>query len=351
MQTRAERGKISGAQLTCILVVSRVAVTLTYYKSIITGRVAADTLLSLFIAYGLTLLFAMPAYLCIKNNKNPLKIKAVAMLYSLLFSYYAAVNISRFAYFSSSTVQGENPMLFVILLITAAACYCAVLGIEGTGRFSALCLAILLGVILLSVLSNIKNIELINYFPSFQNSKADVLKNSLLYASNSVEAVIVAALDGRVNGKIKKPLFAGITVSYLLIFIFMLACVGVLGNAASLYAYPGYTLFQMASLGAFSRFDAVHTAFWVFSLFLKTSVFIGCAALLIKRFSHTSKCLFFSALSSLAAIGVNRLTLGSSLTENGCEISMTLCTVFVIAIPLLSLIFNRKKEGEYEKNS
>ena len=346
----AKRGKISAFQLFCILTVSRVSVSLTYLKNISKGEFAADTLLSLFIAFFLTLVFALPSYYCSIKRKNPLETGLFGVVYSILFAYYAAANISRFAYFSLSRGQQEGSSVFVILLVSIAACCCAVLGIEGIGRFSLFCAGALFVVLCIGVLANINSFDIINLYPLQKNSKQVVFENALLYASNSVEPLIVLALDKRINANKAKPLFWGITVSYALISVVIFVCLGVFGFAASLYPYPVYNLYRTAVLGNGARLDVIHTAFWAFSLFMKSSLFIYCSSVQIKRFSHGAKCLVLSAFAGVAAAVLNYATLFTSLTEKGEEISIALCAVFVLFIPILSLIAARKKGVEAREN-
>ena len=336
---------ISGYQLFYILLVSRVVVTLTYFKSISAGNLSTDMLISFGIAYLLSLVFALPAYYCAVKYKNPLENKWVSLLYMLLFIYLAAANISRFAYFASSGVYPESSMTFVIILITAAVCYSAVLGIESLGRFSLFCGAVLFFVAAVVILANLKNINPVNYYPVFKNSRREIYENSLVFASNSLEPAVFLSLCTRVNGKKAKPLFFGITASYLLIFLIMFTCIGVMGGAGELYAFPVFTLFQLASVGTFSRLDMIHTAFWVFSLFLKSSVFIYCASVSVKRFRHSVKCAVLSVVSGAGAIVINQLTLKTNLTDKSIIISAAICFVFVVLIPIMFLIFGKKNKG------
>ena len=117
MKNKPKRGQISSYQLFSIFVVSRVVVTLTYFISISLGELSADILISFGLGYLISLVLALPAYFAVVKKKNPLKSIPVSILYTLLFMYLAAVNISRFAYFSSSKIQPESSMVFVIILI------------------------------------------------------------------------------------------------------------------------------------------------------------------------------------------------------------------------------------------
>lgn len=343
MINKAKRGKISPVQLFFILLVSRLVVTLTYVQTVSVGRFSSDLLLSIAFAFLFTMLLSMPVYLCIIKNKNPLSVKWIAVLYALYFVYSAAVNISRFSYFASSRLNPESSMVFFIIIIAAAACYAAAMGIESLGRFGVFCGAVLVIAVLVVAVFNIHNIDVINFYPVFGNSRSEIFENSAVFTANSIEPALLLMLSGRVNGKKAKPLFFGIAAAFATIFLLIFLCIGVMGSAASLQAYPIFTLFQMASIGSFSRLDMFHTAFWVFALFLKCSVLIYAASSAVTKFTHRTKCIAVALITGAAAVIMTEV-IGTGMAAFTKILSIATFILFVVAVPFIYLFIGKKKE-------
>lgn len=341
----AKRGKIPPYQLFCILFVSRLVVTLTYIQSIINGKLAADLLISIVASYLASIIMSMPVIFCIKKYKNPLKNKWISPAFGLYFIYLASLSISRFSYFASSRLHPQSNAVFFIVLILIAVCYAVSMGIEGLGRFSVFNAALLIFAIIIAVAFNIKNFSAINFFPSYLNSHSIITSNVFILSANTVEPAVLLALSDRVNGKAEKTYFAALSTSYLTIFVLMGLCVGVMGASASLQSFPIFTLFQMAYLGGMSRLDIVHTAFWIFGVFLKCSVLLYCASIMFEKYSHKTKSVAVSGLSVIVCLLMTGYV-GTMMTGLSKTVNMVLALIFCIIIPIISLIFIKKQKGE-----
>lgn len=343
MTNNAKRGKISPVQLFFILLVSRIVVTLTNVREVSVGKLSSDLLISIVLAYLFTMLLSMPAYICISKNKNPFSVKWIALLYAAYFIYSASVNISRFSYFAASMLNPESSMIFFIVIISAAVCYAAVMGIESIARFGVFCGAVLVAAVLVVAVFNINNIDMINYYPVFSNTRLEIFKNSAVFTANSIEPALLLALSGRVNGKQAKPLFFAVTASFSTIFLLIFLCMGVMGSAASLQAFPVFTLFQMASIGTFSRLDMFHTAFWIFALFFKCSVLVYASSIAVNKYSHKSKCIAVALIIALATIIAAQVA-GNQTAPLIKLISAAGFILFVIVIPIIYLFAGKRKE-------
>lgn len=342
---KAKRGKIPPYNLFFILFVSRIVVALTYIQTVSVGKIATDVLISIAVAGIGGIFAALPAYYCSVKNKNPLDSKIISYFYSAYFIYYAAVNISRFSYFASSRLNPESSIMFFIVIFAVATSYAAILGVEGLGRFSVICGVIMFIAILSVIIFNIKNVKEINYYPIIKNTTKDIWTNIAMFITNSVEGSVFVCISRYVNGKSAKPFFWGIGLAYIVIFVLIFICIGVLGNSATLQSYPIFTLFQMAEFGDFSRMDMIHTAFWITAVFLKCSVLTYCAASCTKKFSHKAKCLVICGLTIALSVFLIKV-FGTDMFKFTKYISFFGCLIFCFGIPLLSLIFKKKKKGD-----
>ncbi len=336
---------IAPYQLFFIFLISRAVVALTFYQSILFNGISPDSLISSALALFVNLLFCVPACLCVKYNKNPLDTKAGRILYLIYFIYFAGVNISRFAFFAcDKTTHGDSPLFFAVL-ITAAACYGAYLKIEALARFSLMCAVLSISVLIAIVLLNIKNFQIMNFMPFFVGTKAETLKNSLIFSSNSIEPALFLVLQKKCDKANAKPLFLGIIASYLAIFIMLLFCIGVLGSAAPLFAFPVYTLFQMTAFKSFSRLDIVYTAFGFFALFSKCAVIIYSAGECIKRVNKKGEIIFLFISSLTASILIYRRFF-SEITSGARWFYLIITAVFLVIVPICFLMFSRRSENE-----
>ena len=343
----AKRGVISNYQLFFIFLVSRAVVALTFYQAILIGGVSPDSLISSFIALFLNLLLCVPSFLCVKYSKNPLKTKFGRALYLLYFVFYASINISRYAFFAcDKTLHSQSPLLFIIVM-AAAASYASYLGIEALGRFSVLCAVTSIGVLIIIIFLNFKNFRPINFMPFFDNGKKDILLNSLIFSSNSIEGALYLKLSDRCSEKSAKPLFFGIIASYAAIALMILFCVGVLGKAAKLFSFPIYTLFQMTAFKSFSRLDIIYSAFGFFALFSKCSLLIYCAKEVFPCVKNGAKPALLTALCTLSSLLIYR-SFYSEIANRARWFYAALCFIFLVLIPCLYLLSGKRKKDEFE---
>ena len=320
----------------------RVTASLGEISSLARGVPASDMLLSLLLGGGLTVLFSVPLAVCIKKEKVPSVSGGFGWLYVLYFVLLQAFGQAAFLRFSVSEVHPEAQSAVVLLMASAACGYAAFLGVEAVGRSAAVCFALLLPVAAVAVLGNIRNAEVINFFPLLKNSRADVLMNALLFAANSGEIVLVAGLAGHVNGNALRAYYASVGTSYLLIVLTVGTCIAVTGYAAQAYRYPIYTLFKMASLGSLTRLDAVHTAFWILASFLKGSAAVYAAAVCFRKVTHGKKCVAAALLSGLAALLLSKLQPDSAV-HFGIGFNLAAVALLQLAVPLLYLLLTRKR--------
>ncbi|MBR2100391.1 MAG: GerAB/ArcD/ProY family transporter [Eubacterium sp.] len=349
MNKQSQRGVISPYQLFFIFLVSRAVVALTFYQSILINGISPDSLISSLAAFVINTLLCIPAYLCCSKGKSPLQSKAGKTVYFIYFLFFASVNISRFAFFAAEKTSSGMGAVFFIMIMAAGACYAAFLGIEAIGRFCSACAIASIIVLLLIILLNFKNLQPINFMPFFEGSKKDIIENSFIFSSNSIEPALLLVLFDKCKSNQKKSLFLGIAASYGAIILMLVSCIGVLGCAAPLFAFPVYTLFQMTAFGSFSRLDMLYTAFGFFALFAKCSVIIYCAEKLVLNVpSKTKAPLLFLSSSALSIIIYKRFF--DEMINGARDFYFYISIAFLALIPLLSLILTRKEVKNEESN-
>lgn len=339
----SKRDKISPTGLFFILFISRVVVCLTNVQSLTFSTLSSDILISFVLAFAFTLLLCIPAVFCIKKHKNPFDVQWIGALYFLYFIFVGAVNISRFSYFASTTLNPDEKAWMFALFITVCAFYGACLGIEALSRFSFFAFVLIMLAIFVVVLSNIRQYEEINLYPIITDSNTMILRNALNMSSNSAEIAVFLCLADKINKTPVKSFGASVSASYLTVFIILLFVFAVLGDGASSNSFPVYTLFQVTKITAFERLDIIHISFWIMAVFIKAVLFIYCACVSIKKFKNIHKCIIAAA----ATFGVSLVFISTGMGGNvSPEVLLIPFILFCAAIPLAVLIFKNKNKGD-----
>lgn len=342
--TSAKRNKIADISIFTMLYISRIVVSLTNAQSVTTGLLfKTDMLISVLISMGMSLILCVPVIYCYKKNKNPLDIKWVAAFYGLYFIFVAAVNVSRFSYFASTTFNPDSQTWIFSLLIVACSLYCACLGIEALSRFSSMGFILLVITVSTMILCNLKNYNEIDLYPVIQNDTGTILKNTVLITSQTSELAVFLCLCKRTNGDCVKPFIRSIIASFFTIFVLFLVVIGVMGDSASLHSFPVYTMFQMAKFGSFERIDILHISFWIFAVLIKSVLFIYCASVCIKPFKNTVKCTVSSLLVLVLSFILTDVLQKGSMTP--VILAVPFC-IFCVIIPVLTLIFKKRNYGD-----
>ena len=345
--TEAKSGVISQSQFFFLIFVSRAVVSFTYVQAISVGNFSADILLSFVLSYVAVLLLSLPAVLCLKKGKSPLKNRVAAPIYSFYFLAFAAVNVGRFAYFASSRMNPRISLLVFAFLVLTAACYCAYLGIESLGRFASFCGVILLFVIIVATVLNIDKFNILNIYPVWNNSRENMIMNTAVFTSNTIEPVLLLTLGDRVNKNPSKPYYLGVSLAFLSVLLLLVFCCGVLGRGADFSSFPIFTLFQLASFFNTSRMDIIHTAFWVLGVLLKCSVLIYCCVECIKKPSRKKSCVI-SAIITFLFTALIYYAAQSYISNYSKPATIALFVLLGVVVPTLWLVFS-KGEGKNEK--
>lgn len=340
---QAKRDRIAPISIFFLLYISRVVVSLTDVQSVTISLIKTDILISVLASMGITLLLSLPAIYCYKKHKNPFDVKWVGFFYSIYFIYLAGVNISRFSYFASTTLNPNSQAWMFSVIVAVCAFYGAYLGIEGLSRFSAFAFILLVGSILVALLCNLKNYQEINLYPVTSKDNHDILKNILFMTGNSTELALFLCLSKKVNGKAVKPFIWSVIASFFSMFVLFLFVNAVMGDAASLQAFPIYTLFQLAKVGLFERIDVLYISFWIFGIFIKSVLLIYCSGIAFKPMKKSTKCIISSVLALAVSLCFTEFVQINNIPPIVYIIPFA---VFCVIIPLLTLILKKRNYGD-----
>lgn len=333
---------VSPVNLFFMLFVCRTLIGFTVSTSVLKSKYSVDLLISMLIGLVAVLLLSVPIIKLLENDKNLLNNKTLSTLYGIYFIYSGAISVSKFALFSSTELNQNAKTMFLAAFMIAACVYAASLGIEAVARFGSMVFVITILGIGFLFLFGIKEFSLLNLFPLIQNDTESILKNALFSASSTSEIVLLLALSPKINGKIKKPFYLSLVFSFIAGMVLIFTAIGILGDTASLSPYPLFEVSQISKFASNERLDSVFTAFWIFAVFLKSTLYLYSSAYCIKGKSHSKKCI---------AVGVSMFAVswfilkGRAYDQADSSIVLYIpFIVFAVIIPLLYLIFGKKRK-------
>ncbi len=343
-----KKGMIASLNLFFLLFVSRTIIGFTVSSEALKSRYSMDLVYSTFFALLITFLISLPAVICAAKGKSVMNHRFLRVLYGVYFIFSGAVNVAKFAVFSSTELN-QNAKIAVLAGFMILACtYAASLGIEAVSRFGSMVFVITLIGAVGVMAEGASDFSYLNLFPITQNPGESVLGNILFSVCSTNELVLFIALAPKVNGKTAKPFYFSLSAAYLVMMVLIAFTIGVLGDTASLSAYPLFEVSQLSKLGSGERLEAIFTALWIFAVFLKITLFLYCAG---ESFSFKKKWVKFSfcgaAMFALSAF----FLYGSVFDSNQEKILYPAFAVFAFVLPLLYLIFGRKRNKIEEVNS
>ncbi len=352
---------ISWKQAFMLIFISYMLVALTYIPTSESNAKNVDKIVSIFVAMIFVLLSFVPVYLLAKRNENcnvidcvqknaRILTKPVALFYVIAFSYTVIVTTSRFSLFITSVLLVESKTAVFIIIIIAAACYAAFLGIEAIARASLFVFAVLIFSMFFSCFILVKEVDFLNLRPFFYNGAGCVLGEAAIDASKLIEAAILGILAPKIVGGIKKTVITFVVSFWIVVTLLALLIVSILGEYSSVQLFPVYTLVSLARIGNFHRFDAILSGIWIAGDFIKVAVLITvsneCVKYIVKGRRHrvcmVAMVLVIFAFSMFASYSFERYLAVSNYLISG---SITL--VASVVIPLVFLIVDvvKKRKG------
>lgn len=332
--------RISPRQLFFIVFVSRTVVCLTFIQAVSIGKFSADLLISFFVSYLLIMLLSLPVVFCVKYGNNPFDNKVLRLFYTFYFLLSCALTVSRFSYFATTRMNPQMSMLVFIIVSFVAVGYSAYLGIEALGRFAGFCAVLLVIAVGTVVLCNLDNFNNLNFYPIFENPSDNIIKNTLLFMSNSVEPALFLCLSKNTGKSGIKAFYLGVSMAYFTIFLLLFFTLGVLGKNAGLQTFPIFSLFQMASVFDFSRMDMLHTSFWVMAMFLKSSTLIYSASKFSNKFKDKTRIIIVVLVAFLLSVFIN-FVVGTSIITVAKYVTFSMFVLLTVIIPLIYLLVRR----------
>ena len=193
------------------------------------------------------------------------------------------------------------------------------------------------------ILCNFDTFREINLYPIITFSKFDLIKNAVVYASNTSEIAMFLAIFPKVNGRCERTYIRSVCLSLLTVCILLYFATAVMGKSAVIRNFPFYSFFQISKFGTFERLDVLHISFWIMGVFVKTVTALYCASSCISKKPKRSFVFASSLIVFVISILILKLSGGQGVNY---EFTMILFFVFCVIIPLGTLVFKKKNYGD-----
>ena len=357
--------EIGAGQLFGLLLLSRLSVALTFPFEFAGSFNNQEWLVSLLFFPFLIILF-LPSYLLFKKSGlSPLQSayeashilgNGTAIIFCLFFLLSAAVNLSRFNIFMTSTTGADQSPLFFPLLLIIPAFYAAYKGLESISRTALIALVIGFISVAVIILAVFPKFDLLNIVsPHFYDKKgtAELLG---VYISNTSEAVAFSLLLPKVRGNVKRTMIGFSALCSVGMFIIFFSVSAVFGELAAFENFPFYALADIAELGELKRLSALHASTWILGLFIKCALFLYLAYDCFKQIIKGKASPLVAAAGGILTLTAGTLisrNYSSSKTKIYSEILFCLVLLLAVVIPAAFAFImpkSNKKFGKDEKN-
>lgn len=286
--------RITYNQFLCLFFVNRIVMVLTFLPIFNAPPKNQDVWLSVVFMYPFSILSSLPLiYLCnmFPNHTftNILNIvfgkfgSIIAIFYLWFFFHITAIQIGQFVEFMATAVIPETPILFLIITMLIVSSYAVYKGLEVLARFSQITTFITIFSLAIIMVISIKFVDFSALKPVFEKDISQPIVGGIYLCSLSSEIITI----GMINPYIIKPktsspkdMIKTIAWAFLLVDIFYLAItvlvLSLFGyKQSSNLSFPFYSAIKVLSVADFlERFESIHMAIWIMSIFLKISYFL-----------------------------------------------------------------------------
>lgn len=191
----------------------------------------------------------------------------------LLYALILLLDMVQFTDFAEKTVKAEFSVVGLTLLVLISSLFASFYGIQALSRTATTVAAFCGGALLFFAVMLIPQMQTIYFQPATISSPMVLFRQALRELPRTAEVAAIGVLYPRVSGKVEKGCYWFVIAHTLFSVLTCVTATGVLGDFASLNAYPYYAAVSAVRVGLLPRMDLVITALWVGTLFVRFSLF------------------------------------------------------------------------------
>lgn len=350
-----EKGVISRSQLTFLIAgFIQGALLTTAFIAKITKQ---DTWLVTLTGLGVSLLFALVYIALYKKFPSKTLIEIHTLLYgaylgpliSIAYLFFIftimASNLRFIVDFILTYIMPETPISVLLILFTFICAWGVRSGIEVLARMSFTLVVITLGVIFLTIILLIKDMELSNFLPIFNTPLRDFIQGTHIIATVSFSEIFIFLMifpSLNSHKKLKSSVMWGLIIGGGTFLLSTVRNTSILGITSSIMYSPSYETVRLIDLrNVITRLEVLVAIVLMNTMFLKVSLLYYATALgtaqLLRLKSYTPLVLPIGIISISFAL----LLFDSSVEQGNFANSIWpfVAFPFEFLLPLSSLVF------------
>lgn len=357
--------KISASQAVILLFLCRMFGSITYSPSFTNTMEGTAILLADLIAVFCTLITLIPLFLLFRKKPelrplgeslsiNGVFGKIICCYLLLLMILAAADTVSHFTFFMKNAVFPDASSLLLTTTFLLACLYGACMGLEGLSRSAGIVFFFFLLSTLFILLSARENIDFINLKPLVHTKWSDIADMVLHNLSHNTEYILLFLLYPHVKGRFLSVSLGFWAASSIGILFIGTVTVLILGDFTAKQLFPFYTVASIVNMGVLQRLDSIHMFLWVLVAYIRASLYLAVAGLLLKSLfsgkAFSEKSAFYAPVLPAIAVWGICFFLSKSLHPFESLFSTLLPVLLtIIILPLILLIHLYRKKPSCRK--
>lgn len=349
-----EKKEIGAGQLFALLVLSRLSVVLTFPFNWVGSFNNQEWFVSLLFFPVLLFIMLWQYFLFKKTGLSPCQAadrlspfagKAVCLLFSLFFLISAAVSLSRFNIFMTSTTGAKQSPVFFPLLLIIPALYAAFKGLEPISRTACIALAVGVFSVGLIIFAVLPDFDLLNISSPAYYGKKEAANLIRIYISNTSEVLAFALLLPKTRGNHIASAIGFSAACCLGMLIIFFSVTSVFGELTVIENFPFFALADVAELGELKQLSALHASTWVLGFFVKCGLFLYLSYDCAKKFIPKKFLCPFSAAGAVLTFALGTLMSSSySVSKSRIYSDVMFWSIIFLGVLLPAvLLFAQKK--------
>lgn len=261
-----------------ILILARIMHTMIYYS----GRPGTEMMLTVLLTTLIEIPAGIPVVCLITDGGTDIAAEiggekgktAVRLIYSAYFLFISAGTITNYTRFMNIEFPNVASVPIIIIVLAAAAGYCAWLGIEGIARACGIVYGVIIAMVVFMSAVSEGRLETINLLPVTSDSIPNMLEYAAADLSSSWWLPMLACLAPYLRGGVKKTAALYLASKLIIIEALALMLTLMLWGFVEVIGYPILALGAYARTDFIQHFDSINMLVWTLNCVIVNGVYI-----------------------------------------------------------------------------
>ncbi len=265
-----------------VLILARIMHTMIYYA----GRPGTEMMLTVLLTTLIEIPASIPLVCLISDGGTDIAAEiggkkgetAIRLLYSAYFLFIASGTITYYSRFISVEFPNVATVQIVIVVLAAAAAYCARLGIEGIARACGIVYGVIIATVILMAAVSEGRLDPLNLLPITSESIPSMIKYAAADLSSSWWLPMLASLAPYLRGGVKKTVALYLASKLVIIEALVFTLILMLWGLVEIIGYPILALGAYAKTDFIQHFDSINMLVWTLNCVIVNGVYIFIAS-------------------------------------------------------------------------